>query len=100
MKYGPEIVFSALLTFTALLAAAFAVDEPFRLHMWIAFFVLLIFTVVLLRNTSFEPEAPVDKSAYMDGPIRYGVIAREEAYLERKFGTAYLDYKSRVRRWL
>jgi protein-S-isoprenylcysteine O-methyltransferase Ste14 len=32
--------------------------------------------------------------------IRYGVIAREEAYLERKFGGTYLDYKSRVRRWL
>ncbi len=32
--------------------------------------------------------------------IRFGVIAREEAYLERKFGQAYLDYKSRVRRWL
>jgi protein-S-isoprenylcysteine O-methyltransferase Ste14 len=32
--------------------------------------------------------------------IRYGVIAREEAYLERKFGNVYLGYKSRVRRWL
>jgi protein-S-isoprenylcysteine O-methyltransferase Ste14 len=32
--------------------------------------------------------------------IRHGVVAREEAYLERKFGTVYLDYKSRVRRWL
>jgi protein-S-isoprenylcysteine O-methyltransferase Ste14 len=32
--------------------------------------------------------------------IRYGVIAREEAYLERKFGAIYTDYKSRVRRWL
>ena len=32
--------------------------------------------------------------------IRYGVVAREEAYLERKFARAYLDYKSRVRRWL
>jgi protein-S-isoprenylcysteine O-methyltransferase Ste14 len=32
--------------------------------------------------------------------IRYGVIAREEAYLERKFGTDYLAYKARVRRWL
>jgi protein-S-isoprenylcysteine O-methyltransferase Ste14 len=32
--------------------------------------------------------------------IRYGVVAREEAYLERKFGDAYLDYKSRVRRWI
>jgi protein-S-isoprenylcysteine O-methyltransferase Ste14 len=32
--------------------------------------------------------------------IRYGVVAREEAYLERKFGDVYLAYKSRVRRWL
>ena len=32
--------------------------------------------------------------------IRYGVVAREEAYLERKFGAAYLGYKSRVRRWI
>lgn len=32
--------------------------------------------------------------------IRYGVIAREEVYLERKFGAEYLGYKSRVRRWL
>lgn len=32
--------------------------------------------------------------------IRYGVVAREEAYLERRFGDAYLDYKQRVRRWL
>lgn len=27
-------------------------------------------------------------------------IEREEAYLERRFGAAYLDYKARVRRWL
>jgi len=26
------------------------------------------------------------------------VVAREEAYLERKFGDVYLGYKSRVRR--
>jgi protein-S-isoprenylcysteine O-methyltransferase Ste14 len=31
--------------------------------------------------------------------LRYGVVAREEAYLERKFGQAYLDYKASVRRW-
>jgi len=32
--------------------------------------------------------------------LHYGVIAREERYLEAKFGQRYLDYRTRVRRWL
>jgi len=32
--------------------------------------------------------------------LRYGVIAREEAYLARKFGDAYRQYTAHVRRWL
>ncbi len=34
------------------------------------------------------------------GVVRYGVIAREEAYLERKFGESYRRYRASVRRWL
>jgi protein-S-isoprenylcysteine O-methyltransferase Ste14 len=36
----------------------------------------------------------------MAAAIQRLAIVREEAYLERRFGAAYLDYKSRVRRWI
>jgi protein-S-isoprenylcysteine O-methyltransferase Ste14 len=32
--------------------------------------------------------------------LQRGVVEREEAYLERKFGGAYRKYKARVPRWL
>lgn len=32
--------------------------------------------------------------------MQVGVVAREEDYLERKFGDDYLRYKRQVRRWL
>lgn len=32
--------------------------------------------------------------------VQIGVIVREEAYLERRFGEQYLRYKRTVRRWL
>lgn len=32
--------------------------------------------------------------------IRFGVIRHEETHLEAKFGDAYRDYKTRVRRWI
>lgn len=32
--------------------------------------------------------------------MHYGVIAREEGYLEAKFGEEYLKYKRSVRRWI
>ncbi len=32
--------------------------------------------------------------------LYYGVIAREESYMEKVFGDEYLKYKARVRRWV
>jgi protein-S-isoprenylcysteine O-methyltransferase Ste14 len=32
--------------------------------------------------------------------MHFVVIPREEQYLARRFGAAYLDYKASVRRWL
>ena len=32
--------------------------------------------------------------------MRHGVIAREERYPTGKFGDAYLEYKSRIGRWI
>jgi protein-S-isoprenylcysteine O-methyltransferase Ste14 len=32
--------------------------------------------------------------------LQKGVIDREEAYLEQKFGDKYLRYKIKVRRWI
>jgi len=32
--------------------------------------------------------------------LRFGVIAREEQYLEQKFGDEYRTYQSKVSRWL
>ncbi|ACI94447.1 cytochrome c oxidase, Cbb3-type, subunit I [Afipia carboxidovorans OM5] len=75
MKYGQGIILAGALCYLTFMGAAFAVDEPFQQHMWIAFFVLVAFTIALMRKTSFTPEPPVDDTTYMDEPIRYGMIA-------------------------
>jgi len=39
-------------------------------------------------------------AAPLIGIMHYGVILREEKYMEKKFGQPYLDFRKRVRRWL
>ena len=77
MKYATEIILLALAAFAALLGAAFAQDNQFAAHMWVLFFALTAGTIVLMRATTYATvkSSDADPSAYMDGPIRYGVIA-------------------------
>ena len=77
MKYGTEIAFVSLATFLALLAAIFAHDGAFATHMWVLFYILLAFVVLLIRNSDSYGNEPyaTDAAGYLDGPVRYGVIA-------------------------
>ncbi|MFC5386228.1 cytochrome-c oxidase, cbb3-type subunit I [Aquamicrobium segne] len=75
MTNGSYIVGLGLFAFIALIGAGFAVDQPFAQHMWLLFFILVGSIFVLIRRTQFAPVKAPDPSAYMDEPIRYGVIA-------------------------
>lgn len=43
---------------------------------------------------------PIFFLPFVLGIMQFGVILREEAYLEAQFGDAYREYRARVRRWL
>ncbi|MFL4456410.1 cytochrome-c oxidase, cbb3-type subunit I [Brucella melitensis] len=76
MNYAAGTVPSGLGALFAVLLAGFSHDELFRTHMWILFATLAIFTILLMRNADYGlTPKKVDQSTYMDGPIRYGVIA-------------------------
>ena len=79
MKNGSVAISISVATFMALLGAAFGQDEAFRAHMWVAFAVLGIATILTFRKVEFTPAGqhipPEDQSKYLDGVVRYGVIA-------------------------
>ena len=71
---------------------------PYRFSrnpIYVAMLLLIIGIACWLNSASFLFVAPV-----FFGLITSGVILREEQYLHRKFGTAYDDYRARVRRWI
>ncbi len=79
MRNGTSAIAVAVAAFLALLGAALGQDALFKVHMWIAFTVLALGAVVLLRRVSFGPAGAAayaeDPSGYMDTVVRYGVIA-------------------------
>lgn len=66
-----------------------------RNPMYLAMVILLIALAFLLNNLWIIIVIPLFMAV-----IHKGVIMREEAYLERKFGSHYREYKKRVRRWI
>jgi protein-S-isoprenylcysteine O-methyltransferase Ste14 len=71
---------------------------PFRLTrnpMYLQMLLICVGFAVMLSNGWILLLTPV--AAWV---LRRFAIEPEEAYLEQKFGEAYLDYKRRVRRWI
>ena len=66
-----------------------------RNPMYLAMVILLIALAFLLNNLWILIVIP-----FFMAVMHKGVITREEAYLERKFGSQYTEYKKRVRRWI
>ena len=72
-------------------------NGPFRFSrnpIYIALFILYIGLILLINSWWGILFLPL---LYLI--MTYGVIMREEVYLEKKFGQEYLDYKRQVRRW-
>lgn len=78
--------------------AAIVTDGPYRLTRNPAYLgMTLAYTGICLLSDSPWALVPLPLAVAV---VDRGVIAREERYLERKFGAHYLDYKRRVRRWI
>jgi protein-S-isoprenylcysteine O-methyltransferase Ste14 len=77
---------------------AIATDGPYRLTRNPAYVgMALVYLGIALLSQALWVLLPLPLVLAI---IDRGVIAREERYLERKFGQEYLDYKGRVRRWV
>jgi protein-S-isoprenylcysteine O-methyltransferase Ste14 len=77
---------------------AIVTTGPYRLSRNPAYLSLaLIYVGITVLTGALWALAPLVPTLIL---VDRGVIAREERYLERKFGDEYLRYKARTRRWL
>ncbi len=77
---------------------AIVTDGPYALSRNPAYLgMTLTYTGISLLSNSPWALAPLPIAL---AAIDRGVIAREERYLEGRFGAPYLEYKRRVRRWI
>ena len=79
MRNHFEPILVGIAALFALFAAALSQDHLFSAHMGILFFLLLFSTILLERRVEYAAPGKslrkIDTSGYMDGVIRYGVIA-------------------------
>jgi protein-S-isoprenylcysteine O-methyltransferase Ste14 len=66
-----------------------------RNPMYLSMVILLVALSLLLNNLWILVLTP-----FFIGVMQKGVIEREETYLEKKFGSTYVEYKKTVRRWI
>lgn len=57
---------------------------------------MVVYVGLALVTNAFWPLPALVPFAFA---LHWGVVRREEKYLETKFGEAYVTYKARVRRW-
>jgi protein-S-isoprenylcysteine O-methyltransferase Ste14 len=77
---------------------AFVTSGPYRFTrnpMYVGF-TLIYLGVAAMVNTAW----PLWFLPAIFLTMHFGVVRREEAYLERRFGDDYRAYRDRVRRWL
>jgi protein-S-isoprenylcysteine O-methyltransferase Ste14 len=79
-------------------SAALVTDGPYRLSRNPGYLgAMLTYAGLAIATNSLSALVPLLVAIVV---IDRGVIAREERYLERRFGTRYADYRRRVRRWV
>ncbi len=75
MKLTLQVIALAIAAVVALIGAAQGADALFRAHSWVLLLVLVLTAFFLLSRGQSRTVDSTGEDGYMDGPIRYGVVA-------------------------